>query len=301
MAIDPTRFPPEVTDEFRAAARRPGALRSMVNYYRAVLRGGRSARAETFPTIHTPTLMIWGANDTALSRRMAQPSIDFCDDGRLVFLERDGLVGLETRANATTVMPTTHCVDAVVVGLCRLLEQCAGPAAVPAKVVLMRPREAPLESYREHLKCPIEFGGEHIAMLFDAEAAARPVLSGNAELAAEADRLSQRYLDEMSPDPTVERVRTLLLRAIPSGEFGQDGIARRLNQSTSTLQRRLRRAGTNYQDLLDVTRRDLALEYLKEGRCSLADIAFLLGFADQANFTRAFRRWTGRTPSSYLS
>jgi AraC-like DNA-binding protein len=164
----------------------------------------------------------------------------------------------------------------------------------------MRPRTAPAEAYRQLLKCPVEFDGEHIAILFDAESAARPVLSGNAELAAEADRLAERYVAELSSDPTIARVRNLLLRAIQSGQVDQDGIARSLNQSPSTLQRRLRRAGTSYQDLLDSTRRDLALDYLQQGRHSLADIAFLVGFSDQANFTRAFRRWTGKSPRSFL-
>jgi AraC-like DNA-binding protein len=165
----------------------------------------------------------------------------------------------------------------------------------------MRPRAAPAERYEELIKCPVHFDGPHIAIVFDADSAARPVLSGNAELAAEADRLSQRYLDEMSPDPTVRRVRELLLKAIASGRLDKSHVARSLNQSPSTLQRRLRRAGTSYQDLLDSMRRDLAIDHLKGGQHSLADIAFLLGFADQAGFTRAFRRWTGKTPSEFMS
>lgn len=44
-----------------------------------------------------------------------------------------------------------------------------------------------------------------------------------------------------------------------------------------------------------------SLAYLKEGRHSLADITFLLGCADQSNFTRAFRRWTGKAPRQYRS
>lgn len=234
-------------------------------------------------------------------QRIARYSHVVSTNGRLVFIERGDQVGLETRASEQTVMPTTGIVDAVVVGLCRILEQCAGPAAIPAKVVFMRPRIAPEEEYREALKCPVEFDGPHIAILFDATVAAQPVLSGNAELAEEADRLSQRCIDELSPDPTVELVRALLLKAIPSGEFDQDRIARALNHSTSTLQRRLRSSGTSYRDLLDTTRRDLAIDYLRQGRYSLADVAFLLGFTDQANFTRAFRRWTGKTPRAFLS
>jgi AraC-like DNA-binding protein len=236
----------------------------------------------------------------ALNRIQRYSSI-VSTNGRLVLLQQDALVGLETRADRVTVMPTIHCVDALVVGLCRILEQCAGPSAMPARVVFMRPRMAPAEAYREILGCPVDFDGPHIAIWFDAAAAAQPVLSGNAELAAEADKLSARYIDELAPDSTAARVRTLLLKAMPSGEFGRDAIARSLNQSASTLQRRLRDEGATYQELLDATRHEMALEYLRQGGHSLVDVAFLLGFTDQSNFTRAFRRWTGKTPSEYLS
>jgi AraC-like DNA-binding protein len=236
----------------------------------------------------------------ALNRIQRYSSI-VSTNGRLVLLQQDGLVGLETRADRVTVMPTIHCVDALVVGLCRILEQCAGPSAMPARVVFMRPRMAPAEAYREILGCPVDFDGPHIAIWFDAAAAAQPVLSGNAELAAEADKLSARYIDELAPDSTAARVRTLLLKAMPSGDFGRDAIARSLNQSASTLRRRLRDEGATYQELLDATRHEMALEYLRQGGHSLVDVAFLLGFTDQSNFTRAFRRWTGKTPREYLS
>jgi AraC-like DNA-binding protein len=234
-------------------------------------------------------------------RRIVRYSSIVSTNGRLVLLEQGRFVSLETRPSEMTVMPTVHSVDALVVALCRILVQCAGPSAIPARVVFMRPRMAPTETYREILGCAVEFDGQHIAIAFDAEAAARPVLSGNPELAAEADKLSARYIDELAPDSTAARVRALLLKAMPSGDFDQDVIARSLNQSASTLQRRLRKEGTTYQDLLDSTRRDMALEYLLKGRHSLADIAFLLGFTDQGNFTRAFRRWTGKTPREFLS
>jgi AraC-like DNA-binding protein len=234
-------------------------------------------------------------------RRIERYSGIVSTNGRIVLVQHTGLVGLETRPGDLSVMPTTHCVDALVVGLTRILEQCAGPAAHPARVVFMRPRVAPVETYETILGCPVAFDGDHIAILFDAAAAAQPTLEGNAELAAEADRIAARYLDSLAPESTAARVRSLLLQAMSSGAVDQDGIARRLNQSPSTLQRRLRREGTTYQSLLDSTRRELAIDYLRQGRHSLADITFLLGFADQSNFTRAFRRWTGKTPRQYLS
>ena len=234
-------------------------------------------------------------------QRLERYSSVVSTNGRLALHETDGEVALVLSPADLVVLPTTHAVDATVVAMCRMLEQCAGTSAIPSRVVFMRPRAAPAERYEELIKCPVHFDGPHIAIVFDAESAARPVLSGNAELAAEADRLSERYLNEMSPDPTVQRVRELLLKAIATGKLDKSHVARSLNQSPSTLQRRLRRAGTSYQDLLDSMRRDLAIDHLKGGRHSLADIAFLLGFADQASFTRAFRRWTGTTPSDFMS
>lgn len=68
MAIDKGRFPVAVTDEFQRNALEPGALTAMVNYYRAALRAGSAAMNPPPGTVDTPTLMIWGEEDTALGK-----------------------------------------------------------------------------------------------------------------------------------------------------------------------------------------------------------------------------------------
>jgi pimeloyl-ACP methyl ester carboxylesterase len=68
MAIDKNRFPPSVTDEYRRNALEPGALKAMINYYRAGVRAGETAMNPAPGTVDTPTLMIWGEEDTALSK-----------------------------------------------------------------------------------------------------------------------------------------------------------------------------------------------------------------------------------------
>lgn len=70
---------------YRRAWSRPGAMTAMINWYRALRQARPSRRAS--PRVRVPTLMIWGAGDIAMGREMAQPSIEYCDDGRLVFLE----------------------------------------------------------------------------------------------------------------------------------------------------------------------------------------------------------------------
>ena len=66
-----------------------------------------------------------------------------------------------------------------------------------------------------------------------------------------------------------------------------------------TLQRRLSDEQTSYKEILDNTRHHLALRYIKQKHFPIGEIAYLLGFADPSNFSRAFKRWTGRAPTAY--
>ncbi|MBG7605578.1 MAG: alpha/beta hydrolase [Actinobacteria bacterium] len=86
MAVDKTRFPSEVTDIYREAALRPRAMRSMINYYRAAFRGGRKSASEELPVIHSPTLMIWGLEDSALSKETTDGTEEHVEDLTMRFL-----------------------------------------------------------------------------------------------------------------------------------------------------------------------------------------------------------------------
>ena len=81
----PGTFTNSDLDLYRQAWSRPKAYRSMLNWYRALMQKPSTPPAN--PRITVPTLLIWGAQDRFLGRELAQPSIDLCDDGRLVFIE----------------------------------------------------------------------------------------------------------------------------------------------------------------------------------------------------------------------
>jgi AraC-like DNA-binding protein len=78
-----------------------------------------------------------------------------------------------------------------------------------------------------------------------------------------------------------------------------ESIALNLNMSAQTLRRRLNVEGTSYPMIKDEIRRDLAIEYLLKSNESIADIANALGFSEPRSFTRAFKQWTGISPSKY--
>jgi AraC-like DNA-binding protein len=80
---------------------------------------------------------------------------------------------------------------------------------------------------------------------------------------------------------------------------GIEGIAAELGMTRRTLQRRLADCGVNFSDLVDVTRRDIAIRRLLDGDEGLKQMSFDLGYSDQAHFTRTFKRRTGSTPSDY--
>ena len=74
---------------------------------------------------------------------------------------------------------------------------------------------------------------------------------------------------------------------------------RRAGDRPRTLQRRLREHGLSYADLLDTTRASAAKTYLGDREISVAEVAYLLGFAEQSSFTHAFKRWTGKAPNEF--
>lgn len=88
MAVDKDRFPDEVLQVYRNNAARPGALTAMLNYYRALVRGGGAARQRAlgYPVIETPTLMIWGERDSALGKETTYGTKAFVRDFTLRYL-----------------------------------------------------------------------------------------------------------------------------------------------------------------------------------------------------------------------
>jgi AraC-like DNA-binding protein len=96
-----------------------------------------------------------------------------------------------------------------------------------------------------------------------------------------------------------ESVARLVRISLRQGQSQIRSIASAAGISVRTLQRRLAECGLEYSALVEGARFEIAADLLKNQRCKLIDIAYDVGYADAASFTRAFRRWTGVTPSEY--
>ncbi len=94
-------------------------------------------------------------------------------------------------------------------------------------------------------------------------------------------------------------VQQFLRSQIPNGHTDISAAAEAAGLSVRTLQRQLRQKGCDYSRLLDQARFRLAVELLRDTGIRIVDIALHLGYGDTANFTRAFRRWTGVPPQEF--
>lgn len=108
--------------------------------------------------------------------------------------------------------------------------------------------------------------------------------------------LRRRLMNLDASATTRERVRAALIELVPAGKTALSDVAQKLAASTRTLQRKLNDEGTSFQDVLDETRKELALHYLRRTNISSGEISFLLGFSEPSSFFRAFQGWTGLTP-----
>jgi len=116
-------------------------------------------------------------------------------------------------------------------------------------------------------------------------------------------RVIERHAESLlalRPEPPAsasERVRHLLATALGEGEVSLPAMAQKLKMSGRSLQRRLADEGASFDSLLDDVRHALALRYLADPKIAVSEVAYLLGYSEPSPFHRAFKRWTGTTPS----
>lgn len=212
--------------------------------------------------------------------------------------ETDDITRLTMTLLDPTHRPTIHTTAAVIVRFCRLVTD---PSFSPRAAYFREP-EPPavyLGRFKAWFKCPLFFDAEMDALEFDTASLTDPLPAGSPQLIAEGERLLEKQLRELDGNNVIDRVKDAIIRNLPEGRATAAIVAQQLNRSVSSLQRDLRNDGESFRSLLEKTRHELAVDYLRDKEHSLGEIAFLLGYADQTGFTRAFRKWEGCTPGQY--
>jgi AraC-like DNA-binding protein len=214
-------------------------------------------------------------------------------------VEEDGMVVWVGSLGDPSIVINRTAADAGIVGFFKLCEIIKREPVRPLKAELNFPSDKGRSRFDEFLRCPVTYGHERERFYFGKEMAEERLPGYIPDVLDSTTRIAEQYLESLEQGKVATDVRRLLVQVLPSGKVDQDTIASRLCRSTSTLQRQLGAEGTSYRDILETTRRGLAEKYLRDGDYTQAEIAYMVGFTDQSNFARAFKRWTGMSPGQF--
>jgi AraC-like DNA-binding protein len=198
-----------------------------------------------------------------------------------------------------SALPPKEGIDCGMTALLALCDIVAEKKIRPIRVEMTCPATVHPEAYRVALGAPIRFNADVGALHFDKATLRELLPHGTPDIAMATDRIAEQYIETLDPHKVASQVKRLLIDLLPSGQAEQDLVSSRLNRSTSTLQRQLQGEGLSYREVLESTQRSLAEIYLRDKKHSHAQIAYLLGFSEQSNFSRAFKRWTSVSPRQY--
>jgi AraC-like DNA-binding protein len=191
-------------------------------------------------------------------------------------------------------------VDYVFAALITRIRMQIRPGVQVRRVEFRQPEPASPAPYAAIFRAPVRFGAAADRLCFSAEEWHAPMDNADASLARlledHARMLAERVPREGSD--FLARVQKAIASEMPNGGSAH-AVSRALNVSIRTLQRKLVLAGTTFREVSDAVRARLAQEYLTDPRVSIAEVALLLGFSEQASFNRAFRRWTRESPGRW--
>lgn len=169
----------------------------------------------------------------------------------------------------------------------------------PKRVQFTHPPVGDVKPLEDHFKCPVTHGADVDAIIMHQQDVDRPNRVGDQHIWNFLREHLEEILRTTEPDRIDREVVMQVANTLSDGVPRLEDVACHLGIGSRTLQRRLAELGHSFQSLVDEARREVALTLVSEGRHSLVEVAFLTGFSEQSSFTRAFKRWSGKTPRTY--
>lgn len=186
------------------------------------------------------------------------------------------------------------CRTAITLDICR---KAVSDPLDPLEIRYTTPAPASTAAQEKMFRCRVTFGAENWAIVLRGEDAARSFLASNRELAQSNDHVLESMLESLRQDDLVSRVKRAMVEELPSGTPSETRIAKAVSLSGRSLQRRLAEQRTSFNGLLTTVRCELAERYVHDHGLPVTEISYMLGFSDLSAFSRAFKRWTGRSPA----
>lgn len=191
-------------------------------------------------------------------------------------------------------------VDSVLAAWTQFLRIITGQHHVLERVTIEYPSQRLDDEFEQWFGCPVQFGAARNSIHLTAGISSHPSLQAQPAMYGKLVGDCQRALEKIQAgwtlgDQVKDRLTSLLQGETPT----LSDVAAGLGVAPWTLQRQLAEENTGFRELVDETRRDLAMDYIRETRLSLSEIAWLLGFSGPAAFHKAYQRWFAISPGEH--
>jgi len=251
---------------------------------------------------HLGPLGIIGANSTTVGEAMQEilDNLDFHCPAVMARLDTKICPGKPTFTwdfSLPEALHRTQIDESAVGNIYQELKILAHGDFTPEMVLFRHSATKPLNVYRRFFRAQVFFQQEVNGVVIKPEVLNRKLIHVNPQLHKLALAFVREAIHRQKPD-IVSQVRVLITRLLQTKKFGIGDVAKSLGVHERTLQRKLKNAGAGFEDILDSVRETRAAELLRHSEVSMAHIATLLGYAEQASFSRACLRWFGANPSA---
>ena len=220
------------------------------------------------------------------------------ETGGTTFLDiRGGLASFGYAVTAPGVESVDQIVDGSIAIAHNIMRRLCGPAWRPSRVQLIRDPPRDRGPFSKFFEAPIDYAEPTGCLVFDAATLDAPVRDRNPDYA----EILAPLLEEAAanaPGDFLSAVKLIIRSQIGAGALSRDSVCRALGLNARTLAHRLEAFGVTYSGLADEARYEAAQSLLRKDK-PIAEIAAILGFAEQSAFTRAFKAWSGTTPARW--
>jgi AraC-like DNA-binding protein len=217
------------------------------------------------------------------------------------FEEKNGLVFNYIDVIAEELLPyKEYCSESCLSSIITLKRQIVSKNINPQSVHFQHAAPADIDPYIRFFECPVLFNQPRNCLVFPDSIMEEKISHSNSDLYIVFKHYAEEILQKINrEDTTVRQVTKVLFKLLPENPVSIESVAERMALGVRTLQRQLKNEGSSFNKVLMTVRKELATRHLQKTSIPIAEISYLLGFAEPSIFHRSFKKWTGKTPRDF--
>lgn len=191
--------------------------------------------------------------------------------------------------------------DAILAAILRAIRIVFDPDFVPNAIFTERnPSDVAKTKFDKYFGSPIHYKAVHTELEISNKLMDEKLPGANPELAKAYDEASLEQLVDLQKSNLTAKVESYIISDLIGCSASKEYVASLMHMSPRTLQKKLQKEGTSFKEILEGVRRRLAITLLRDESKTVGEVAVLLGYSNTANFSRAFKKWTGSYPANYI-